>query len=58
VLVEVDVGMGRAGIQPGAAAVELASQVSGLGNIRFVGLQTWESHTVAISDTDEKNARF
>ena len=54
VLVEVDVGMGRAGVQPGAAAVELASEVSRLGNIRFAGLQTWESHTLKISDSAEK----
>ena len=58
VLVEVDVGMARAGIQPGAAAVELASEVSGLGNIRFAGLQTWESHTLSISDRDEKKRQI
>ena len=58
VLVEVDVGMGRAGVQPGAAAVELASEVSRLGNIRFAGLQTWESHTLEIPDSAEKSARY
>jgi len=54
VLIEVDVGMGRAGVQPGDATVEFASQVSRFENIRFAGLQTWESHTLKISDSAEK----
>ena len=54
VLIEVDVGMGRAGVQPGAATVELASQISRFESIRFAGLQTWESHTLKIIDEAEK----
>jgi D-serine deaminase-like pyridoxal phosphate-dependent protein len=54
VLIEVDVGMGRAGVQPGAATVELASQISRFESIRFAGLQTWESHTLKITDEAEK----
>ena len=54
VLIEVDVGMGRAGVQPGTATVELASHISRFESIRFAGLQTWESHTLKITDQAEK----
>ena len=54
VLIEVDVGMGRAGVQPGDATVELASHISRFENVRFAGLQTWESHTLRICDCAEK----
>ena len=58
VLIEVDVGMGRAGVQPGDATVELARQVAGLENIHFAGLQTWEAHTLTIADIDEKKRQI
>ena len=54
VLIEVDVGMGRAGVKPGQPAVELAKEISGLSNIELAGLQTWASHTLTIVDPSEK----
>ena len=55
VLIEVDVGMQRAGVPPGAA-LKLARQLSELENIRLAGLQTWESH--ALSAHGEEKQRL
>ena len=41
VLVEIEVGMQRCGVAPGAPAVELARQVDGAANLRFAGLQAY-----------------
>jgi len=58
VLMEIDVGMGRAGVQPGEPALRLAAEISQLENIALVGLQTWESHTLAIEDPVEKKRQI
>ncbi len=50
VLVEVDSGMHRCGIQPGRAAVEFASELVALRGIRLAGLMSWEGHVVKIED--------
>jgi len=39
VLVEVDVGLNRCGVEPGLAALTLARLVADAGRLRFVGLQ-------------------
>ena len=41
VYVEVDVGAGRCGVQPGAPAVELARQIVARAPLRFAGLQCY-----------------
>jgi D-serine deaminase-like pyridoxal phosphate-dependent protein len=41
VLVEIDVGMGRCGVPPGAPAVELARRVAACPGLRFAGLQAY-----------------
>ena len=48
VLVEVDTGMGRCGVAPGEAAVDLAQRVCAMPGLRFRGLMTWEGHAVAM----------
>ncbi len=53
-LVEVDIGMGRCGIAPGAPAVELARQVAGTEGLRFEGVMGYEGHAVMIPDADER----
>lgn len=50
VLMEVDSGMQRAGIAPGADAVALAKQLSALPSLRFAGVMAWEGHALAIAD--------
>jgi D-serine deaminase-like pyridoxal phosphate-dependent protein len=40
--VEIDVGAGRCGTQPGASAVHLAEAVAGAEGLRFAGLQAYQ----------------
>ena len=54
VLIEVNVGMERAGVLPGEPTQELAKQIAQLQNVRFAGLQTWESHALGAPDVVEK----
>jgi D-serine deaminase-like pyridoxal phosphate-dependent protein len=50
VLVEVDVGMNRCGVEPGAAALELARKVQAEPGLRFVGLQGYDGHLQLLPD--------
>jgi D-serine deaminase-like pyridoxal phosphate-dependent protein len=54
VLVEVDVGMGRCGVAPRQAALELARQVASSPGLRFEGLQGYEGHCVDLRDETER----
>lgn len=54
VLIEIDSGMGRAGVQPGAPTVELAQRVSELAHLRFAGLMSWEGHACAVPEADPR----
>lgn len=56
-LVEVDIGMGRCGVQPGQPAVELAQRVATLPGARFAGLQAYEGHLVNVVDRVERATR-
>jgi D-serine deaminase-like pyridoxal phosphate-dependent protein len=54
VVIEVNIGMSRAGVEPGDAVVALAMAVSSQPGLRFAGLMAWESHVVTIADPKEK----
>jgi D-serine deaminase-like pyridoxal phosphate-dependent protein len=54
VVIEVNVGMNRAGVAPGAPVVALANGVAGMKGVRLAGLMTWESQAVGIVDPAEK----
>ena len=54
VVIEVNIGMNRAGVEPGAPVVALAGEVAKQEGLRLVGLMGWESHAVAIADAGEK----
>ena len=54
VVVEVNIGMNRAGVAPGTAAAALAGVISAQAGLQFIGLMGWESHTVTIADPVEK----
>jgi D-serine deaminase-like pyridoxal phosphate-dependent protein len=56
VLVEVDIGMGRCGVAPGAATVALARQVAATPGLRFAGLQGYEGHLITKPDPAERRA--
>jgi D-serine deaminase-like pyridoxal phosphate-dependent protein len=50
VLVEVDIGMHRAGVRPGLDAVALAQSVQGTLGLIFLGLMGWEGHALSVID--------
>jgi D-serine deaminase-like pyridoxal phosphate-dependent protein len=54
VLIEVDSGMKRCGVEPGQPALDLARLLTSLPGIRFEGIQCYEGHTVYINDLDER----
>jgi D-serine deaminase-like pyridoxal phosphate-dependent protein len=56
VVVEVNTGMNRAGVEPGEPALELSRVVAGCSNLRYAGLMGWEGHTVSMADQDAKRA--
>ncbi|HYM70613.1 MAG TPA: DSD1 family PLP-dependent enzyme [bacterium] len=54
VLIEVNTGMNRAGVEPGDAVVRLARTVHGCEGLRFAGVMGWEAHAIRITDPAEK----
>ncbi len=54
VLVELNCGMERAGVQPGEAVLTLARLITQTPGLRFRGLMTWEGHTLDLSDPVQK----
>ena len=54
VVVEVDLGMRRAGVGPGEPALELARVVAASDGLRFAGVFGWEGHAVHIADPQAK----
>jgi D-serine deaminase-like pyridoxal phosphate-dependent protein len=57
VLVEVNIGMGRCGVEPGRAAVDLAQVVAEAPNLQFKGLMGYEGHLVLVKDPQERERR-
>ena len=58
VLVEIDVGAGRCGVQPGAAAVPLAQRVAASDGLRFTGLQAYQGKAQHVHDFEERKAKI
>jgi len=50
VVVEVDIGLKRAGVSPGQPAVQLSRLVHATPGLRYMGLMGWEGHTRQIPD--------
>lgn len=57
VLVEVDVGAHRCGVQPGDAALQLARHVDTAAGLEFCGFMGYESHLQLIAEPDERAAQ-
>ncbi len=57
VLVEVDIGMNRCGVEPGAAALELARLIQAQPALRFAGLQGYDGHLQLLPDPAERRGR-
>lgn len=56
VLVEIEVGMQRCGVLPGAPAVALARQVAGAPHLRFAGLQAYHGSSQHLATPEERRA--
>jgi 3-hydroxy-D-aspartate aldolase len=54
VLVEVDIGMSRCGVEPGEPALILARQIVGTPGLRFLGLQGYDGHLQMLADAAER----
>jgi len=52
VLLEIDVGLGRNGVQPGEPALNLANFIKKQSNLELIGLQGYEGHLTAVVDPD------
>jgi hypothetical protein len=57
VLVEVNVGMNRCGVEPGEPALALARFVAETRGLRFMGLQGYEGHLVMHPNVEERRAK-
>lgn len=57
-LIEVDLGLARAGTPPGAPSLQLAERVAALPGIELVGLMGYEGHLLQIPDPQEKAGRI
>jgi len=57
VLVEVDIGMGRCGVEPAEPALALARQIHSSPGLRFVGLQGYDGHLQLMPDAAERKSR-
>jgi len=54
VLVELNTGMERAGVLPGAPTVEMSRIAHETPGVRYRGVMAWEGHTSMIEDRQEK----
>jgi D-serine deaminase-like pyridoxal phosphate-dependent protein len=57
VLVEVDVGQNRCGVEPGEPAVALARRIHAEPGLNFLGLQGYDGHLQMLADEAERQAR-
>jgi D-serine deaminase-like pyridoxal phosphate-dependent protein len=54
VIIEVDIGLHRAGVSPGAPVVELARTIAREPGLECLGVMGWEGHAAGIPDQGEK----
>jgi D-serine deaminase-like pyridoxal phosphate-dependent protein len=57
VLVDVNVGQGRCGVEPGEAALTLARQVTSAPGLRLRGVMGYEGHLQPLRDRGERESR-
>ena len=56
ILVDLDVGLDRCGVEPGQRAVELAKTVASLSGLNFMGLMAFDGHVGNVADSDLRAA--
>lgn len=54
VAIEVNIGMNRAGVEPGPPVVAFAREIASRPGLRFVGVTGWESQATTIADPADK----
>ncbi len=54
VAIEVNIGMNRAGVEPGPPVAALAQAIANRRGLHFVGVVGWESQATTIADSAEK----
>ncbi len=57
-VLEINVGMNRAGILPGEPLLALAKEAKSLPGIELAGVMGWEGHLVTVEDQAEKETRI
>jgi len=57
VVIEIDVGLGRAGVQPGVEALSLAKEASRLPGVHFSGVLGYEGFTMFEVDRDKRREK-
>ncbi|MFM9115546.1 MAG: DSD1 family PLP-dependent enzyme [Planctomycetota bacterium] len=57
-LIEIDIGMQRCGVAPGAAAVELARFIQQSPGVELAGIMGWEGHALTLTDLAEKQVKI
>lgn len=57
VLVEVNIGMNRCGVEPGQDTLELSRIVEAASNLDFLGFQAYEGHLVLVGDPEERERK-
>ena len=55
-VIEIDIGMRRAGAGPGAQVLALADEIARHASLRLAGVMGWEGQAAAIADPAEKQA--
>ncbi|MGD9713625.1 MAG: alanine racemase, partial [Thermomicrobiales bacterium] len=56
VVIEINTGMDRAGVEPREAALDLARKIAGRKGVQFAGIMTWEGHCWKLPLGDERDA--
>jgi D-serine deaminase-like pyridoxal phosphate-dependent protein len=54
VAIEVNIGMNRAGVEPGPSVAAFAQAIADRPGVRFVGVVGWESHATTLADPAQK----
>lgn len=57
-LIEVDFGLNRVGVQPGEPALELARAIHELPGVELAGVMGYEGHLLTVLNLDEKRERI
>lgn len=58
VVIEVNTGMNRSGVEPGECVLSLAKAITAATSLRFAGLMAWEGHVLTIKDEANRAAEI